>query len=156
MECSVGYLVSPVGILRIMMKKGKVIQIDNKATGAEPACLIFDHALEEVKGQILEYFDGKRTTFDFEIEPEGTEFQKDVWQVLRTIPYGQTLSYKQVAEAVGRPDAQRACGTAIGKNPILIAIPCHRVIKSDGTLGGFSAGLENKVILHKLEGIVTR
>ncbi len=107
--------------------------------------------LEEASGQLMEYLAGTRTSFHLTLIPEGTPFQKKVWQVLLTIPYGGTLSYKQVAEAVGNPKACRAVGMANNKNPIAIFIPCHRVIGSSGKLVGFGGGLELKEKLLLLE-----
>ena len=101
-----------------------------------------------------EYFDGKREVFDLPLNPEGTEFQKKVWNALLTIPYGQTRSYKEQAEAVGNVKACRAVGAANGKNPISVIIPCHRVIGSAGSLVGYGGGLEMKKALLELEARV--
>jgi O-6-methylguanine DNA methyltransferase len=109
--------------------------------------------LKEATMQLTEYFQGRRRQFTFPMAPTGTEFQQQVWKALQQIPYGQTLSYGQVAEGIGNGKASRAAGNAIGANPILVAIPCHRVIRNDGGIGGFSAGLENKKRLHRIEGI---
>ncbi len=108
--------------------------------------------LEKAEKQIKEYLDGTRRRFDLPLEAKGTEFQKDVWEALSKIPYGETRSYKQVAEMIGRPDASRAVGMANGKNPVLILTPCHRVVGSDGRLTGYAAGLEVKEQLLELEG----
>ena len=94
--------------------------------------------------QILEYFAGERTAFDLPLEPEGTNFQKRVWQELLAIPFGVTWSYGQLAARIGRPHASRAVGMANGRNPIAIIIPCHRVIGSDGKLTGYGGGLPAK------------
>lgn len=109
--------------------------------------------IQQAKLQLTEYFAGNRRDFQLDIELHGTDFQKKVWRVLLDVPFGETLSYTQVAEKAGSPKAQRAAGNAIGKNPLLIVVPCHRIIRSDGGLGGFSAGIENKIILQKIEGI---
>jgi methylated-DNA-[protein]-cysteine S-methyltransferase len=101
--------------------------------------------------EINEYFSGKRSNFDIPLAPEGTEFQKSVWNVLKKIPYGKTFSYKQVAEAVGNPKASRAVGMANNRNPIPLFIPCHRVIGADGSLTGYRGGLEVKKKLLDLE-----
>jgi len=103
--------------------------------------------------QLDEYFAGKRRTFELPLSPEGTPFQQTVWKRLQEIPYGQTISYAQLAKAVGNPKACRAVGSANGKNPIPILIPCHRVIASDGGIGGFASGLEHKIQLLNLERI---
>ena len=104
---------------------------------------------------LTEYFDGKRKVFDLPLSPEGTDFQKKAWDALLTIPYGQTRSYKEQAEAVGNVKACRAIGAANGKNPISVIIPCHRVIGSDGSLIGYGGGLEMKKALLELEAGVS-
>ena len=101
--------------------------------------------------QLEAYFDGERTTFDLELAPSGTDFQLEVWQRLSEIPYGETVSYREIAEQVGRPHASRAVGQANGRNPISIIVPCHRVIAADGTLGGYGWGLPRKRWLLDLE-----
>ena len=101
--------------------------------------------------QLKEYLDGKRKTFHLTLNPKGTDFQRKVWEALRAIPYGETRSYKQIAEAVGNPNASRAVGMANNKNPILCIIPCHRVIGADGKLVGFGCGLDVKEQLLGLE-----
>lgn len=102
--------------------------------------------------QLEEYFQGKRKVFDLPVKPEGTPFQQSVWSVLRTIPYGTTITYKELAERIGNLAAIRAVGRANGTNPIPIIIPCHRVIGSDGSLIGFGGGLALKEYLLRLEG----
>jgi methylated-DNA-[protein]-cysteine S-methyltransferase len=101
--------------------------------------------------QLSEYFSGKRETFTLPLSLHGTEFQLAVWKALHNIPYGETKSYKQIAEQLGRPKAFRAVGMANRCNPILIAVPCHRVIGSGGSLTGYRAGLEAKRFLLALE-----
>ena len=101
--------------------------------------------------QIVEYLEGKRTAFELALDPLGTEFQRGVWQALVAIPYGETRSYAEVARAVGRPDAVRAVGAANGANPLSIVVPCHRVIASDGSLGGYGGGLPLKARLLAME-----
>jgi methylated-DNA-[protein]-cysteine S-methyltransferase len=101
--------------------------------------------------QLNEYLEGKRNSFDLPLNPKGTEFQKKVWAALCDIPYGETRSYKQIAESVGNPKACRAVGMANNKNPIMIFIPCHRVVGSDGSLTGYAGGLDMKEKLLSLE-----
>ena len=101
--------------------------------------------------QLSEYFKGERETFSLTLNPEGTEFQRAVWAELRKIAYGATISYKQLAERIGKPKAVRAVGAANGANPIPIIIPCHRVIGNDGSLTGFGGGLPLKKKLLELE-----
>ncbi|MEY8353528.1 methylated-DNA--[protein]-cysteine S-methyltransferase [Lachnospiraceae bacterium 54-53] len=101
--------------------------------------------------QICQYLKGVRKTFDFPFELNGTAFQKRVWKELCQIPYGETRTYRQIAEAVGSPKASRAVGLANNKNPVTIAVPCHRVIGTDGRLVGYAGGLEMKKSLLDLE-----
>jgi methylated-DNA-[protein]-cysteine S-methyltransferase len=108
-------------------------------------------ALTEAVRQLREYFAGRRTEFDLPLAPEGTAFQRKVWRKLQEIPYGETISYGELARRVGNPKASRAVGSANGKNQIPIVIPCHRVIAGDGGLGGFGGGLPVKEKLLKLE-----
>jgi methylated-DNA-[protein]-cysteine S-methyltransferase len=105
----------------------------------------------EAVRQLSEYFAGERKEFDFPLAPEGTEFQRAVWKRLQEIPYGQTISYGELARRVGNPKASRAVGAANGKNPIPIVIPCHRVIGADGKLTGFGGGLPIKEALLAIE-----
>ncbi len=104
-----------------------------------------------VIGQLQAYFHGELKEFDLPLALEGTEFQLRVWNTLRSIPYGVTISYAQLAERIGNPKAVRAVGLANGSNPIPIIIPCHRVIGSDGSLTGFGGGLSTKKMLLELE-----
>ncbi|MZQ75388.1 MAG: methylated-DNA--[protein]-cysteine S-methyltransferase [Peptoclostridium sp.] len=107
--------------------------------------------LNEAAKQLVDYFAGKRKDFELPLSPEGTEFQKLVWEALRTIPYGETRTYKQIAEQIGNPKACRAVGMANNKNPISIIVPCHRVIGSNGRLVGYGGGIELKKKLLELE-----
>ena len=110
-------------------------------------------AFPKVREQLDEYFAGTRETFDVQLAPAGTDFQKRVWRELEEIPYGQTVSYADIATRIGSPKAVRAVGSANGKNPISIIIPCHRVIGSDGRLAGYGGGLSTKVKLLEREGL---
>lgn len=104
-----------------------------------------------VQDQLTEYFAGTREDFDLELDPVGTEFQQRVWTRLRAIPYGETLTYAELAEAIGKPTAVRAVASANARNPLSILIPCHRVVGSDGRLTGYAGGVENKRRLLDLE-----
>src|SRR5271166_6706161 len=106
----------------------------------------------DVRRQLEEYFAGKRRDFDLQLDLRGTEFRKRCWQELLKIPYGETRSYGQIAQAVGNPTGFRAVGQANHYNPIAIIVPCHRVLQSDMTLGGYGGGLNVKALLLKLEG----
>lgn len=107
--------------------------------------------IKEAAKQLEEYLNGSRTTFDLPLNPQGTEFQRSVWKALCDIPFGETRSYKQVAIAVGNPKASRAIGMANNKNPIMIFVPCHRVIGSNGKLVGYAGGLDIKEKLLSIE-----
>lgn len=107
--------------------------------------------LRKVANQLREYLTGARKVFDLPLFAEGTDFQMKVWNILKTIPYGECLSYKQVAEAIGNPKSSRAVGNSCNKNPIPIFIPCHRVIGSNGELVGYAGGIETKKILLETE-----
>lgn len=108
--------------------------------------------LLEAERQIHEYFDGARKSFDLPLRPQGTTFQEQVWQQLLAIPFGQTISYLELARRVGNEKAVRAVGMANGRNPIGLIIPCHRVIGSNGDLTGYGGGLPRKEYLLKHEG----
>ncbi|WP_271680817.1 methylated-DNA--[protein]-cysteine S-methyltransferase [Thermomonas mangrovi] len=108
--------------------------------------------LQAAEAQLREYFAGERRAFDLPLAPRGTPFQLQVWQALAGIPYGSTVSYAQLAQAVGNPEAMRAVGAANGRNPLPIVLPCHRVIGADGALVGFGGGLPVKQQLLRLEG----
>ena len=102
--------------------------------------------------QLQEYFFHGRTSFSIPLDLHGTPFRTRVWEALRSIPYGETVSYSRIAAEIGNPKAVRAVGQAIGKNPCLIVVPCHRVVGKDGSLTGFSAGMDLKKRLLALEG----
>lgn len=117
------------------------------------AQVIWDAArLAQVAAQLGEYFCGQRTEFDLPLAPRGTPFQRHVWDALRQVPYGTTLSYKQLAQCVGSPAACRAVGGASGKNPVWIVVPCHRIVGASGLLTGYAGGLAAKQHLLALEG----
>ncbi|MBW2622144.1 MAG: methylated-DNA--[protein]-cysteine S-methyltransferase [Deltaproteobacteria bacterium] len=109
---------------------------------------VVDSAIE-----IQEYLDGRRQDFTMTLDLQGTEFQKEVWQALVKIPFGQTSTYGEIARSINRPQASRAVGGACGANPIVLIIPCHRVVGSSGSLTGFGGGLDWKRWLLNLEGI---
>ncbi|WP_320170797.1 methylated-DNA--[protein]-cysteine S-methyltransferase [Maridesulfovibrio sp.] len=113
-----------------------------------------DSMFKEAVRQINEYLAGERRNFDLEIAPEGTDFQKMVWAELCRIPWGETRTYREVAENIGKAKAFRAVGAANSKNPLPLIIPCHRVVGSNGSLTGFAMGLDLKRKLLELEGIV--
>jgi methylated-DNA-[protein]-cysteine S-methyltransferase len=112
--------------------------------------------LAMTRAQLGDYFAGRRRTFDLPLAPQGTDFQQRVWTALRTIPYGATISYRDLADRIGQPSAMRAVGAANGRNPLPIVVPCHRVIGADGSLTGFGGGLPTKRFLLELEGALLR
>lgn len=143
------YYESPIGILEIEFETDTVLElrvVENKEDMAVDG--VFP---EEVSRQLGEYFAGERYNFDLKISLKGTEFQKKVWGELQKIPYGKTKSYQEIAEAIGHTKAQRAVGLACNRNPILLIIPCHRVISKSGKLTGFACGIDSKKILLDLE-----
>lgn len=106
---------------------------------------------QEYANEVMEYLQGKRTKFDLKIDISGTKFQESVWQAVAKIPYGAVSNYSKIANAINRPKAVRAVGTAIGRNPVPLVIPCHRVLAKNGTLGGYRGGLAMKSDLLQLE-----
>ena len=123
---------------------GRVTLERGGESAASPAAAAI---LDTAADQLDEYFDGERTEFDVPLDPIGTEFQQSAWAALRTIPYGETISYGEQAARVGDRRKARAVGAANGRNPISIIVPCHRVVGSNGSLTGFAGGLENKAWL---------
>lgn len=147
---------SPVGILRIVTEDSALTDL---ALDCDEPPVTGEYSREEtpltrrVRSQLDEYFSGQRTDFDLPLKPNGTEFQKKDWAALQEIPYGQTRTYKDIAEAIGCPKGFRAVGLANNRNPIMIIIPCHRVIGSDGSLTGYAGGTHIKKYLLELEGV---
>ena len=112
-----------------------------------------DGLFREIKIQLRSYFNGGLRSFEIPLAPDGTPFQLKVWEALRGIPYGETISYRELSVRIGHPTAVRAVGGANGRNPIPVIIPCHRVIGSDGSLAGFSGGIGIKKMLLNIEGV---
>lgn len=159
MKLSYMYLASPVGQLKLVANAQALVAVlwENENPKRVRLAELLEEAqhpvLLETARQLNEYFAGQRRQFDLPLDFEGTDFQQKVWQALLSIPFGETRSYKQIAEQIGNPKAVRAVGAANGKNPISIIAPCHRVIGASGKLVGFAGGLENKDILLKIEHI---
>jgi methylated-DNA-[protein]-cysteine S-methyltransferase len=154
-EISYTYLDSPVGPL-LLAGDADALTLISFPTGSREQkpkagwcedAKPFAAAIRELR----EYFAGKRRAFTVELKPAGTSFQLAVWQALRAIPYGETISYGELARRIGRPSASRAVGAANGANPLPIIVPCHRVIGADGSLTGFGGGVETKRFLLGLE-----
>lgn len=142
---------TPLGILKITEEDGFITEISIEKNNITVNEQKSSPLLEKACVQLGEYFAGKRKSFDLPIKMHGTIFQKQVWQELLRIPYGETLSYQDIAVAVGNPKAVRAVGQANNKNRIIILIPCHRIINKSGALGGFSCGTNIKTFLLNLE-----
>ena len=149
---------SPVGPLTLVSDQGSLIGCEfadrtctQVAASASGGGVGDDAVLDRARAELDQFFGGTLREFTVPLAPRGTEFQRSVWQALRRIPFGQTVSYGQIAKEIGRPAAVRAVGAANGQNPICILIPCHRVIGADGSLTGFGGGLERKSFLLDLE-----
>jgi len=138
------------GIVKIFLNNKSDILESSNQTNLQPD----DPFLFNVFQQLDEYFHCKRKTFKVPLDIHGTEFQKKVWNELSKVPYGKTVSYKTIAEKVGDVKSIRAVGRANGANPVPIIIPCHRIINSDGSIGGYSGGIKIKEKLLELEGIL--
>jgi methylated-DNA-[protein]-cysteine S-methyltransferase len=154
-ETFTGTVESPVGRLTLAARGGCLVGVQMEeqrhATAPPPGSRRDDAGFDDVRTQLEEYFAGDRTAFEVELRLEGTEFQRQVWDALCSIPYGETISYGELARRVGNPKACRAVGLANGRNPVAIIVPCHRVIAADGTLGGYGGGLDRKSVLLDLE-----
>lgn len=147
---------SPVGPLRIVSEKEAItwLVLDNHEPPVKEAFTTENTPLHRLAAEQLDqYFAGTRRSFDLPLAPEGTAFQLKDWEALQQIPYGTTCSYKDIAEAIGCPKGFRAVGMANNRNPIMIIIPCHRVIGADGSLGGYDGGVHIKKFLLELEGV---
>ena len=146
---------SPIGELLLLgdgdTLHGLYMQAGRKPMAVRPTWQRDDDGFPAARQQLAEYFTGERTRFDLELHLDGGAFQRTVWHALTEIPYGQTISYGELARRIGRPDLARAVGTANGQNPIAVIVPCHRVIGADGKLVGYGGGLENKRLLLDLE-----
>ena len=150
-------MASPVGTLKLVAHEKALVAVlwENENPKRVRLAELVEQAdhpvLLETQKQLTEYFAGKRQQFDLPLDFAGTEFQQKVWQALLSIPFGETRSYRDIAEQIGNVKAVRAVGAANGKNPISIIAPCHRVVGTNGKLVGFAGGLGNKDILLRLE-----
>jgi len=138
-----------MGLLLVACEGGAVTRLQwvtERSRPDEPTPLS-DEAAEQARA----WLDGRRRTFELPLDPRGTDFQRAVWRQVSAIPYGATRSYGEIAAALGRPTASRAVGAAVGRNPIWLAIPCHRVVGRGGALTGYAGGLERKARLLELE-----
>lgn len=137
---------APQGLKGVYVKRQKIALV-KRLTQLTPQEII----LSKTVRQIEEYFAGKRKTFDLNLYPTGTLFQQQVWRQLVKIPFGTTVSYRDIAKRINNPKAVRAVGSANGKNPYCIIVPCHRVIAADGSIGGYAGGIAMKKQLLALE-----
>ena len=154
------HLDSPVGLLTVAATDAGLHAIEfprNRHPADRHGWTEGDHALIDLAArQLDEYFAAERQVFDLPLAPRGTDFQRTVWMTLAGIGYGETISYAQLAQRVGKPTAMRAVGAANGRNPLPIVLPCHRVIAADGSLTGFGGGLPTKQFLLELEGALAK
>lgn len=139
---------TPIGKMEIIANDSAVLSIHFVD---QPAEICSNHITDLAKQQMLEYFSGQRREFDMPMTSQGTDFQKRVWNALTTVAYGKTCSYRDIAEKIMNPKAVRAVGTANGRNPMTIVVPCHRIIGSDGSLTGYASGTERKAWLLRHE-----
>lgn len=146
------YMDSPVGQLLLLEDEEGIcgIRFDSAACPKQ-VVMQSSELLEEAKKQLNEYFSGQRKVFALPLSMHGTEFQRKVWSALQKIPYGETRSYKEIAQMAGSPKGFRAVGMANNRNPVAIVVPCHRVIGADGSLVGYGGGLDKKITLLELE-----
>lgn len=142
---------TPLGLMAVAEEGGAVTRLYLPQSPLPRIAAHETPLLLEVKAQLLAYLSGRLRTFDLPLSPAGTPFQKEVWETLCAIPFGETRTYGQIASSIGRPKAVRAVGQANHRNPIPILIPCHRVVGSDGTLTGYGGGLDLKEKLLNLE-----
>ena len=159
MQLEYTYMETPVGQL-MLAGEGEVLHHLSFPSGKmcfkpKPDWDYHAAAFKQTRHQIDDYFAGQLKRFDLALAPSGTEFQMQVLGALQKIPFGQMRSYKDIAEAIGRPNSMRAVGAANGRNPIPLIIPCHRVVGADGSLTGFGGGLDTKAFLLRLEGAIS-
>lgn len=147
------WIETPLGTMYLAIADGALREAGFVETWARPVLepdedsgdLGLSSEAQRVRDAVAAYFEGDVESIDeIEIDPQGTEFQRSVWQAIREVPAGKTVSYQDIARAVGKPSAYRAVGTATGRNPVGIAVPCHRIVRSDGGLGGYGGGLHRK------------
>jgi methylated-DNA-[protein]-cysteine S-methyltransferase len=148
-------LESPIGDL-LLTRDGHALSRLSMQDGRHPVSIDprwdrHDESFEDVRRQMDEYFDGERRTFDVPVQMAGNSFEQRVWNALLELPYGETVSYGELAATIGRPGAARAVGLANGRNPVAVIVPCHRVIGADGSLTGYGGGLARKQFLLDLE-----
>jgi methylated-DNA-[protein]-cysteine S-methyltransferase len=153
-------LESPIGELLAVGDsrglRGLYMQEGRTAIAVRAGWEAADEPFAEARAQLAEYFAGQRRAFDLPLAMAGSPFQRRVWRALQDIPYGETISYGELARRIGVPSASRAVGVANGRNPVSVIVPCHRVIGADGSLTGYGGGLARKRLLLELEAGVLR
>jgi methylated-DNA-[protein]-cysteine S-methyltransferase len=142
---------TPIGELLLVGDEGGLRRVSMSPFSVAPPWARDDEFFDDASGQFGQYFRGERREFDLPLKLEGNSFELLVWDALREIPYGETVSYGHIARGIGHPDAPRAVGAANGRNPVAIIVPCHRVIGADGSLTGYGGGLDRKRFLLDLE-----
>jgi methylated-DNA-[protein]-cysteine S-methyltransferase len=148
----IGVLSSMAGLQAVTLPQNTQKQALNSLGEQAKRAVLSKELFSDLTEKFQDYYSGKENSFSVELDfSNASAFQKQVWEAARLIPYGETRSYGWVARQIGKPKAARAVGQALGKNPFLIVVPCHRVIAGDGTLGGFGGGLEMKKTLLELE-----
>ena len=151
---------SPLGELTLVAEEGRLTGVYFPHHWYRPDPDTFgpraDTGFEDVTAQHAEYFAGDRTRFDLAVEPQGDEFQHRVWELISAIPYGQTVTYGDLARDVGGEVTPKGVGAAVGRNPLSVVVPCHRVVGKDGRLTGYAGGLARKRFLLDLEGASAR
>lgn len=147
----IDYFNSPLGLIECKATENGLAHVI--FCGEESGDISSNHYTALCKQQLEQYFKGELSQFDIPLDPKGTEFQKSVWQCLSTIPFGETVSYLDIAKMVNKPKGSQAVGGANGRNPISIIVPCHRVVGSNGSLTGYAGGIERKLWLLNHEGI---
>jgi methylated-DNA-[protein]-cysteine S-methyltransferase len=153
LESPIGELLA-VGDSRAL--RGLYMQEGRTAIAVRAGWEATDEPFAEARAQLAEYFAGQRRAFDLPLAMAGSPFQRRVWRALQDIPYGETISYGELARRIGVPSASRAVGVANGRNPVSVIVPCHRVIGADGSLTGYGGGLARKRLLLELEAGVLR
>lgn len=143
------------GLFQVHLSTSKAAFMSELGRRVDAEVVHAQHRLYPLKSMIKDYFSGEPVTFDLSLDLRGTDFQKAIWREISKIPYGKLSSYGRLAAAVGRPRAVRAAGNATGANPIGLVVPCHRVVRSDGSLGGFGNRIDLKEHLLNLEGVLT-
>jgi methylated-DNA-[protein]-cysteine S-methyltransferase len=142
---------TPIGELLLVGDEGGLRRVSMSPFSVAPQWARDDEFFDDANEQFGQYFRGERREFDLPLKLEGNSFELLVWDALREIPYGETVSYGHIARGIGHPDAPRAVGAANGRNPVAIIVPCHRVIGADGSLTGYGGGLDRKRFLLDLE-----